>query len=377
MVLAPPRREAPGVAEVLRSARDQSLISDRLHPQQRKVLHRICVCRTAALGGHADLCLDCGVESYSYNSCRDRHCPRCQWRAQEQWIEGQLKRLIDTHYFHVVFTLPAQLRPLAARNPAEIYGVLMRTASRTLLELGKTELGATLGVTTVLHTWTRELAYHPHVHCLVTGGGLSLDRQHWRSARTKYLFAVKQMGALFRGKFLAGLRKLFDADELNGIGARHFDELLEVIYRADWVVYAKRPMAGPAQVIKYLGRYTHRVAISNSRIVEATLTHVTFITKNAQHKTLAIGDFARRFLQHVLPYGFTKIRHYGLFASPQKLAMAKQLRPPACSEEHSEPALASVPVCEVCGSCRLRRTPIARTVWARGPPHDTKFGRAS
>lgn len=357
----PIERPRVEVADILRAARDGGHMDlQRLTSERAKVLRQICACRTATLGGHADVCLDCGHTSYSYNSCRNRHCPRCQWTAQQEWIEGRIQRLLGTHYFHVVFTLPAELRGVAIRNQRPVYDLLFRAVSRTLLELGKDRLDATVGITAVLHTWARDLTFHPHIHCIVTGGGLSLDQKRWKAARTRYLFPQKVMSALLRGKFLAGLKGLFDNGELVGITAREFDELLERLYRKSWVVYAKPTMAGPENVIKYLGRYTHRVAISNNRVVEATSTHVTFVTRGEHTEHLSIGEFARRFLLHVLPPSFMKIRHYGLFAAANvntKWVIAHRLRPYDATVSDSEPTEASEPAatCEHCGSDRILR----------------------
>ncbi|MDP6947316.1 MAG: transposase, partial [Myxococcota bacterium] len=236
----------------------------------------------------------------------------------------QMERVLDTQYFHVVFTLPSELRDLATANPREVYGLLMRTAARTLIELGRDPqwLGAEVGITSVLHTWTRNLRLHPHVHCLVTGGGID-DEGCWRDAGSSFLAPVKVMGALFRGKFLAGLRSLRRRDKLSLEGRAEalaepgaFETLVGRLYDKSWVVYAKRPMAGPEQVIAYLGRYTHRVAVSNNRILDVSEGHVTFRTRRDKTAKLSADQFVRRFLLHVLPKSFTKIRHYGILASP-------------------------------------------------------------
>ncbi len=254
---------------------------------------------------------------------RNRHCPRCQWGAQQRWIAGRLERVLDTHYFHVVFTLPSELRALAMSSPREIYGLLFRAASRTLLELGRDPkwLGAELGLTMVLHTWTRDLRLHPHVHCLVTGGGLSDDGQ-WIAARQTFFAPVQVIGALFRGKFLAGLKSLRRRGLLRLEGPASdfaepdvWAEVLTRLYASNWVVYAKRPMAGAEQVVTYLGRYTHRVAISNSRLLDVTDERVVFRTRGDKTASLSVADFVSRFLLHVLPRRFVKIRHYGLFAA--------------------------------------------------------------
>lgn len=392
MTLRPPAGEAHDerveVAEILRRARDEGHIDTHgLTRDRAKVLHQICACRTAQLGGHADVCMDCGVVSYSYNSCRNRHCPRCQWSQQQEWIAGRIDRLLDTHYFHVVFTLPAELRTLAMRNQRLLYTLLFRAASRTLLELGEERLGATIGITAVLHTWARDLTFHPHIHCIVTGGGLSADCARWRSAHPNYLFPQVQVSKRFRAKFLAGLHKLFDNDDLEGITASELDALVGCLPR-DWGVYLERSRGGPETVIKYLGAYTHRVAISDSRIVRVTSTHVTFATRDGETVTVSIGEFARRFLLHVLPPRFMKIRHYGLLASANsktKWVLAHQLRPytsessdePEAGDANLEPAQ---PTCEVCGSHRVWRMHLQpwptsiKPLPARGPPAQLQLG---
>jgi len=279
-------------------------------------------CRTAILGGHMDVCQDCGEAlNPSYNSCRDRHCPKCQALDQARWLEKRKKYLLPTHYFHVVLTIPSELHPLARRNPKQIYDLIFAAASQTLLQIGKdhNRLGALVGFTAVLHTWTKDLRYHPHIHCIVTGGGLSLDQQSWVDAGDQYLFPYQVISQVFRGKFLDGLKKLYRqqlirlTDELAKPDA--FQRLLDTLYSKDWVVYAKRPFSGPEQVFSYLGRYTHRVAISNNRILDITDDMVTISTKDGKIAKLSPLVFIKRFLQHVLPKGFFKIRHYGLVSS--------------------------------------------------------------
>lgn len=284
-------------------------------------------CRTAVLGGHLEVCSACGYEEPAYNSCRNRHCPKCQSLEQARWLERRLERLLPTHYFHVVFTLPSELRPLCRRNPMVLYNLLFQCASATLLALGEdpTRLGGQLGMTAVLHTWTRELQYHPHLHCIVTGGGLAEDGSCWVPARRKYLFPVRVLSALFRGKFLDSLRRAHAAEPLRLDGI-DFDGLLDSLYRVPWVVYAKRPFGGPEQVFRYLGRYTHRVGISNQRLRAFDGDNVRFATKNGRAVTLAADEFIRRFLLHVLPARFVKKRHYGLWAAGHihgRLALAR------------------------------------------------------
>jgi hypothetical protein len=298
------------------------------------VLRDIERCRTAALGGHLDVCDHCGYTAPSYNSCRNRHCPKCQGLAQAKWIAEREERILPVRHFHVVFTLPSELHALVRYRREELFGLLFACASQTLLELGRDErhLGAELGLTAVLHTWTRELLFHPHVHCIVTGGGLAQDAHHWVDSRKKFLFPVKVMGALFRGKFLDRLRDAHAQGTFAGFRGfedpEGFDRLMCAIARKDWVVYAKRAFGGPEQVYRYLGRYTHRVGIANSRLVSLRDGAVTFRTKNGKTLTLAAIEFLRRFLLHVLPARFVKMRHYGLLAPGNvntKLAQARTL----------------------------------------------------
>jgi hypothetical protein len=302
-------------------------------PDQLNVMRAIEACRTAVLGGHLDVCDRCGYSRPSYNSCRDRHCPKCQSLTQAKWIEERMERLLPVHYFHVVFTLPSSLRTLCRRNQRPMYKLLFEAVSKTLLTLGADEkrLGAQLGITAVLHTWTRELEFHPHLHCIVTGGGLSPDGTAWIPARSTYLFPVKVLSSLFRGFFLDGLKRA-QADGEVRLSESELKQLIDPLYKIDWVVYAKKPFGGPAHVFKYLGRYTHRVGISNQRLISMDDSGVCFSTKNGRTVTLSPQEFIRRFLLHVLPPGFVKIRHYGLWASGNvatRLAQARALLPSA------------------------------------------------
>ncbi len=294
-------------------------------------------CRTPALGGHVDVCDQCDFMRPAYNSCRNRHCPKCQSLAQAAWLNRQMERILPTHYFHVVFTLPEELRGLTSYNRRRIFDLLFQAASRTLLDLGHDEdrLGALLGVTAVLHTWTRDLRFHPHLHCIVTGGGLRADTGEWVSRHGgRYLFPVAVLGQLFRGKFMAILSRVRDNGELQFTGrcATLADDdvwgaFKDRLYRKDWVVYAKRPFGGAEAVYKYLGLYTHRVGISNHRLQAIDDNGVRFSTKDGKCVTLTHEEFIRRFLLHVLPQGFVKIRHYGLFAAPNlatKLVLARR-----------------------------------------------------
>jgi hypothetical protein len=312
------------MARIFRAGGEAFRRSHVLSAQQVKAMRAIESCRTVVLGGHVDVCESCGYMAISYNSCRNRHCSKCQSLSQARWIEERKARILPTPYFHVVFTLPHSLRPLAQRAPREVYDLLFEAASKTLLDLGRDpkRLGAQLGITAVLHTWTRQLELHPHVHCIVTGGGLSPEGDRWVPApgKDRYLFPVKVLSRLFRGKFLDGLARLFEAGELgirpdDELERSRFEALKKRLYGHDWVVYAKRPFAGAEHVYRYLGRYTHRVGISNQRLRDITDETVTFGTKDGKTVTLSHDEFLRRFLLHILPPRFVKIRHFGLMAS--------------------------------------------------------------
>jgi hypothetical protein len=308
----------------------------------------IGLCRTAALGGHLDECKDCGFERPSYNSCSNRHCPKCQALAQHRWLEARRARLLPVHYFHVVFTLPAELRDLFRANRRRLCALLLRTAAATLLRLGHEErfLGAQLGLSTVLHTWSRDLSWHPHAHCVVTGGGLDAHDQ-WKATDPGFLFPVRVLGRLFRGKLLHELDRLHHAGmlELPGsLGALADPESWRSwctrLHRKDWVVYCKPPFAGADSVYAYLGRYTHRIGLSNRRLLDVADDRVTFRTKHGKSATLPPLVFLRRFLQHVLPPGFVRIRHYGLLASANvntRLARARAQLPTEPPPEEPTP----------------------------------------
>ena len=348
-------------------------------------------CRTAALGGHLDLCLDCSHERPAYNSCRNRHCPKCQSLDQSRWLAGRMETILPVPYFHVVFTLPSELAALARRNQRLVYNLLFQAASQTLLTLGRDpkRLGAQLGVTLVLHTWTRDLSFHPHVHCIATGGGLSADGSSWISANQDYLFPVFVLSALFRGKFLAGLNQANEQGHLDLpeqlVGNRAFAVLRDQLYKKKWISYAKRPFAGPEQVFTYLGRYTHRVGLSNHRILDLTDTSVTLKTRGNETVTLAPEELIRRFLLHVLPLRFVKIRHYGLVASSNvktRLELARQLlAEPAQLSGEIEPAANAdwralleqhtgidTSKCPECGSPRWVAVSLSAALIPRAPP---------
>jgi hypothetical protein len=367
------------VADIFRARGEAYRQAHALRSEERAAMNAIEVCRTQVLGGHLDVCDACHFSRPAYNSCRNRHCPKCQALTQAAWIDKRMERVLPTHYFHVVFTLPHELAALALRNRKVIFDLLFSSAARTLLELGmdKQRLGAQLGATAVLHTWTRDLRFHPHVHCIVTGGGLAPTGDRWISSRQKYLFPVHVLSRLFRGKFLAGLTHAYERGELDLGGAcavladsGQFDRLKDTLYRKDWVVYAKRPFAGPQQVFKYLGQYTHRVGISNHRIVSFDARGVCFRTKDGKCVTASPEQFIRRFLLHVLPDSFVKIRHYGVLASGNvrtKLADARRLleaegesddtRTPEQTWKERLLALTGVDltICPRCGSEMVRR----------------------
>jgi predicted Zn-ribbon and HTH transcriptional regulator len=383
---AAPKRPTLELADIVQKHGETFRQRHVLRPEQLAVLNAIERCRTALLGGHIDACRECGAEQQAYNSCRNRHCPKCQALSQARWVAQRMTRLLPTHYFHCVFTLPAQLRPLARRNANRVYSLLFEAASETLLELGRDPqwLGVTLGITCVLHTWTRELDLHPHVHCIVTGGGLSLDGSQWVGSQPNFLLPIHVMSDLFRGKMLAKLKMAWQQGQLDlgraPIDPEAFPQLLDRLYRIDWVAYAKRPFGGPEQVIKYLGQYTHRTGISNHRLVSMDDDGVTFRTKSGKSITLAAEQFLGRFVQHVLPDRFVKIRHYGLLAAGNvrtKLKAASDIL--ACRQASNTTTLSEatkVPSdfralllqltgidltrCPVCGSHAIERRPLQR-----------------
>jgi len=307
------------LADIVREYRAQLESTIRLCTTQTRVLSAIELCRTAALGGHIDRCHACGCTTPAYNSCRNRHCPKCQALAAQKWIWSRTARLLPAQHFHVVMTLPAELRPLARAFPRKVYDALFAYTHETLSELGSTRLNANLGITMILHTWTRELKFHPHVHAIVTAGGLSRDGAGWNPSNKKYLFPVDVIGALVRGKMLEWLRTTrriggFDAfDEF--LDPQAFERLMSRLASHNWIAYAKKPFRDSSHVMKYLGRYTHRVAIANGRIVDVTETSVTFRTKSGKLVSVPPVEFLRRFCLHILPPGFNKIRHYGLYSS--------------------------------------------------------------
>jgi hypothetical protein len=307
-----------------------------IHWQHQKVLLAITRCRTAALGGHRDRCSDCGHTAVSYNSCRNRHCPKCQGNARQRWLEARERELLPTSYVHVVFTLPRELAWLALQNKQLIYSLLFKASAETLLEIARDprHLGAEIGFFSVLHTWNQRLQHHPHVHCVLAAGGLAPDHSRWISSHRSFFLPVKVLSRVFRGKFVAGLKTAFREGKLQFHGhliplaqPRVFPSWLRLLFRHDWIVYAKRPFGGPEHALRYLGNYTHRVAISNHRLVALTNDEVTFRWRDSAHgnkkrlMTLPVDEFLRRFLLHLLPRGFVRIRNFGFLANRQRALM--------------------------------------------------------
>ena len=338
-----------------------------------RVLYAIEYCRTATLGGHLDRCSQCGHEAISYNSCRNRHCPKCQTNARDKWLAQRSKELLPVSYFHAVFTLPHELSWLALQNKAVVYDLLFRTSTATLLEVARDpkHLGAEIGFLSVLHTWGQNLLHHPHIHCVIPSGGLSLDHQHWVHPRYPFFLPVKVLSRVFRGKFVAGLKEAFGQGKLVFPGSlqplaqeRAFYAFLRPLFRKDWVVYAKRPFGGPEHVLQYLARYTHRVAISNHRILSVADGKVTFRWKDYAHgskqrqMTLDADEFLRRFMLHVLPRRFVRIRFSGFLANrsrKQLLPLCQQLlgdspQPRSEKTESSQTKPAPGWLCPRCGS---------------------------
>src|SRR5271166_1640785 len=337
-----------------------------------KVLLAIARCRTAALGGHIDECTRCGHRAaISYNSCRNRHCPKCQIGARERWIQARRRELLPSPYVHVVFTLPPQLASLALQNKKLIYGLLLRASAETLLQVARSprHLGAEIGFFSVLHTWNQKLQLHPHVHCVVPAGGLSLDHTRWIRSRPHFFLPIQVLRRVFRGKFVAGLKSAFQHGQLHLSGdlallvqPKIFASWLRPLFRKDWIVYCKPPFGGPDYVLQYLGRYTHRVAISNHRLVSLADGQVTFRWRDSAHNneqklmSLSLDEFLRRFLLHLLPKGFVRIRHFGFLANRRRstllpLCFAALATLPSRTQPETSPAQQSQPLwrCPKCG----------------------------
>lgn len=366
------------MADVIRLFGAQMLASGPVTPARRRVMRALVACRTAQLGGHVETCDACDYQRIAYNSCRNRHCPKCQGSRQAQWLEDRAKDLLPVEYFHVVFTVPEELAAVALQNKRVVYGILFAASAATLRTIAADpkHLGAEIGFLSVLHTWSQDLRHHPHVHCLVPGGGLAPDGT-WVACRSGFFLPVRVLAAMFRGKFVAMLRAAFERDELRFQGDLRalaepaaFAACLDRTMAKRWVVYSKPPFGGPAQVLKYLARYTHRVAIGNRRILAIDGSGVTFRWRDRANggraRTMKLSgiEFLRRFLLHVLPRGFPRIRHYGLLGNRKratKLAACRlQLGAPM-----PMPTGPMVTPCEVagdrCPSCRSGR--IVRRSW--------------
>lgn len=392
-------RPALEVADIFRAHGSAWRDAQRGHLSlaQLKVMSAITQCRTAALGGHVLRCDGCGQDEVSYNSCRNRHCPKCQSRAAKRWLDARAADLLPVEYYHVVFTLPAPIADIAYQNKAALYGLLFDIAAQTLLRIAADpkHLGAHIGATLVLHTWGSALTHHPHVHGIVPGGGLAPDGRTWVACRPGFFLPVRVLSRLFRRRFLEELQRLHDGSKLRFFGehaalaqAAAFKAWLAPLRRCEWVVYAKRPFAGPQAVLAYLSRYTHRVAISNSRLLAMDERGVTFHWKDyrakdgakgkTRHKamTLSPQEFMRRFLLHVLPGGFHRIRHYGLLANSNRrdnLALARQLLqviplPPEAVADDGSDSPRPTFVCAHCGNAMVVLQVFLRDCSIRAPP---------
>lgn len=378
--------------------------SATLLPEQRRVMRAITACRTAELGGHVDECDACAHRRISYNSCRNRHCPKCQSLAKAQWLAARQAELLPVTYYHVVFTIPEQLAAIALQNKRVVYELLFNTTAKTLQQIAADprHLGAEIGFLAVLHTWGQNLLHHPHIHCVVPGGGLSLDGSRWITCREKFFLPVRVLSRLFRRLFLTALEAAFKRGELVFHGQlshlseeRAFMNALDRARGKEWVVYAKQPFGGPAQVLDYLGRYTHRVAISNHRLISAEEGRVCFRWKDYRKEngqrvmTLQVAEFIRRFLLHVLPRGFQRIRHYGLLANRSraaKLERCRQLlgahqleaRQPTRNyqEQYGEVTGHSLERCPICGEGKMRRVELLSPAPKAAAGQATKWPRA-
>jgi hypothetical protein len=395
-------RASVEVADIFRTAGPGYRIAhaDHLSLHQLKVMSAIEHCRTAALGGHVEACEDCGQWRVAYNSCRNRHCPKCQGAAARTWLAEREADLLPVGYFHVVFTLPAEVADVSFHNKTLVYDLLFKAASETMLTIAADpkHLGARIGITAVLHTWGSALTHHPHVHMIVPGGGIAPDGSRWISSRPAFLLPVRVLGKLFRRLFLTRLVALHDAGRLAFFGSmahlagrRAFLRHLSPIRKKPWVVYAKAPFAGPEAVLAYLSRYTHRVAISNRRLIRFDEAEVTFRYKDyrrngpdrQQIMTLATDEFIRRFLLHVLPRGFHRIRHYGLLAggsSKASLALARELLSVASPPDDNirEEPTDFRPPCPCCGGRMIVIEVFERWRQPRGPPqHSPSTGSST
>ncbi|MGK2942912.1 MAG: IS91 family transposase [Immundisolibacter sp.] len=377
--------ERPTLAAVVRAHGERFRRQAATSVAQRRALADIAACRTQALGGHLYLCQKCGHRQLAYNPCGNRHCPQCQAAARAEWLDKRTGELLPVAYFHVVFTLPHQLGPLALENPAIVYGILFRAAAQTLLELSESRLAARCGLLAVLHTWGQTLEHHPHLHCVVPGGGIGLDGSGWvRPKGKRFLLPARVLRHVFRAKVLDRLRQAFLQGELSFQGRlthwaqeRNFRRLLASTKRTPWAVHVEPPFGGPEVVLKYLARYTHRVAISDRRLLAITDQQVRFSYKDYAHggrqreMTLDAVEFLRRFLQHVLPKGFVRIRYYGLLANcrrREQLALTRRLLAAPVAEPANKTASApSAPQPRRCPLCRQGNLLLVETFEALRP----------
>jgi hypothetical protein len=383
-------RHRPEVADVFRSygAAFLDAYADCASPEQKRVLKAVCACRTAALGGHKKICDHCGHELISYNSCRNRHCPKCQGAARARWLDARQTELLNVPYFHVVFTVPETLGGLALQNKRLVYSLLFRAVSQTLLTIARDpkHLGAEVGFLAVLHTWGQNMGHHPHIHCVIPAGGISPDGTRWIPCREGFFVPVRVLSRLFANKLVAYLRAAYKSGKLDLYGSleplrdpENWHSLIATVQAAKWVVYAKPPFGGPAQVLKYLARYTHRVAISNRRLISLQDGKVTFQWKdyakgNRRGKmTLEAVEFIRRFLLHVFPNGFVHIRYYGFMANrlrADKLALATKLiarntttDPSHCDAGPDDAAKSDPQGCsELCPACKQGRLVVVEAI---------------
>ena len=386
------------VADIFRQYGSQYGQSHRLPRSHRRVMGAIEDCRTSALGGHKDKCDRCDHVEFFYNSCRNRHCPKCQFLRKEKWIEARKEDLLPVRYFHVVFTIPAELKPLVLRNQRIMYGILFRSVSETLLDLAYNpkHLGARIGFMAILHTWGQNLLDHPHVHCVVPGGGLSPDGSRWISSKKEFFIHVRALSKLFKEKFRAYLKRSYQCgellfpDALSHLSERYaFESFRRVLYHKQWVVYCKPPFNGAEGVFEYLSRYTHRIAISNNRILKIQDGKVSFLWRdyadNDKVKTMTIEaeEFIRRFLLHILPDGFVKIRYYGLMANKNRKSSILRCRellgeskvetknndvPDTWQEHLLRLSGVDVTICPVCKKGRLITVEILYPSKCHGPP---------
>jgi len=362
--------------------------NDRIGRVERRVMSAIELCRTAALGGHVEGCRNCGTMHVAYNSCRNRHCPKCQGAVARDWLEARAGDLLPVPYFHIVFTLPSEIAAIAFQNKAAVYGILFRIAAETLriIAADPKHLGAEIGLVAVLHSWGQTLSYHPHLHCIVPGGGLSPDGTRWIACRPNFFLPVRVLSRLFRRLFLQALRTAFDDGRLKFFNdivgfadLQAFARLLTTASRRDWVVYAKPPFGGPEQVLAYLSQYTHRVAIANFRFISMEDGKVTFRWRDYRHgcrprqMTLEAKEFIRRFLLHTLPDGFHRIRHYGFLANGKRAARLAACRVMLAAQtpepEIAEPVAKGAPTPRPCPCCGRPMVTIGIWYFGQAPPH--------